>query len=87
MRKNFNTDRVLQWKLILEEYVPNIEYIKGEKNIAVDALSRLPNNGNHETTYDKTFTTETMSELYDTEELPEGTFPLSFNLIASYQRE
>ena len=32
-------------------------------------------------------TTETMSEIYDIEELPEGTFPLSFNLIDRYQRE
>ena len=29
--KNFSTDRVLRWMLIIEEYVPNIEYIKGEK--------------------------------------------------------
>ena len=28
-----------------------------------------------------------MSEIYDTEELSEGTFPLSFKLIYSYQRE
>ena len=38
--KNFNTDRVLRWRLILEEYGPYIEYIKVEKNIAADALSR-----------------------------------------------
>ena len=28
-----------------------------------------------------------MSEIYDIEELPEGTFPLSFNIIHRYQRE
>ena len=28
--KKINTDRVLRWRLILEEYVPDIEYIKGE---------------------------------------------------------
>ena len=28
-----------------------------------------------------------MSELYKIEELPEGTFPLSFNLLERYQRE
>ena len=33
------------------------------------------------------YRTETMSELYDIKELPEGTFPLSFNLIDRYQRE
>ena len=44
---------MLRWRLILEEYSPDIEYIKGEKNIAADALSRLPNNGNQETTHGK----------------------------------
>ena len=50
-------------------------------------LSRLSNNGNKETTYEATYTTETMLELYYIVELPEGTFPLSFNLIDRYQRE
>ena len=31
--KNFNIDIVLRWRLILEDYSPDIEYIKGEKNI------------------------------------------------------
>ena len=31
--KNFNTDNVLRWRLILEEYSPEIEYISGKKNI------------------------------------------------------
>ena len=48
--KNFNTNRVLIWRLILEEYGPDIEYIKGEKNIVADALSRFTLIGNQETT-------------------------------------
>ena len=39
--KNFNTDRVMRWRLILEEYGPNLKYIQGEKNVVADALSRL----------------------------------------------
>ena len=39
--KNFNTDRVMRWRLILEEFGPELKYIKGEKNIVADALSRL----------------------------------------------
>ena len=34
----FNTDRVLIWRLIIEEYGPYIEYIKGENKIFADAL-------------------------------------------------
>ena len=50
-------------------------------------LSQLPNNGNTVTTHDQMYTTETMLKLYNIEELPEGTFPLYFNLINSYQQE
>ena len=39
--KNFNTKRVMRWRLILEEYGPTLNYIKGEKNIVANALSRL----------------------------------------------
>jgi hypothetical protein len=39
--KNFNTERVLRWRLILEEYGPELRYIKGEHNIVADALSWL----------------------------------------------
>ena len=37
--KNFNNRRVLIWRIILITYGPDIEYIKGEKNIVADALS------------------------------------------------
>ena len=47
---NFNTDRILIWRLILEKYGQDIEYIKGDKNTASDSLSRPPLNGNQETT-------------------------------------
>ena len=43
-------DRALRWRLILEEYVPYIEYIRGKNNIVVDAISQLTNNGNQKTT-------------------------------------
>ena len=38
---NFNTDRVIRWRLIIEEYGPDLRYIEGPKNIVADALSRL----------------------------------------------
>ena len=34
-------DRVYRWRLLLEEYGPEIVYIKGEDNIVADAISRL----------------------------------------------
>ena len=37
----FNTDRVIRWRLLLEEYGPSIYYLKGKDNEAADAMSRL----------------------------------------------
>ena len=41
--KYFNIDCILLWILILEEYIPNIDYIPGNENLVADALSQLPN--------------------------------------------
>jgi hypothetical protein len=38
----FSTQRVLRWRLILEDYGVKFKYIKGETNTIADALSRLP---------------------------------------------
>ncbi|MGH7955257.1 MAG: reverse transcriptase/ribonuclease H family protein, partial [Gloeomargaritales cyanobacterium] len=36
------SNRVQRWFQLIDEYGPQIQYIKGEKNIVADALSRLP---------------------------------------------
>jgi hypothetical protein len=38
--KHFNSDRVMWWRLFIEEYSPDLRYIKGKLNIAADAMSR-----------------------------------------------
>ena len=47
----FNTNRVIIWGLLIEEYGLEIEYIQGKKNIVEEKLSRLRNNGNQKTTH------------------------------------
>ena len=87
--KNFNTERVMRWQLILEEYGPVLEYIKGENNVVADALSRLH--------IDKTPTNriETekptvsyLAEYYglDDVDLPNDAYPLKFSLIDKEQK-
>jgi hypothetical protein len=39
--KTFNSDRVMRWRLYIEEYSPDLQYIKGTHNVVADALSRL----------------------------------------------
>ena len=39
------SQRVMRWRLLLEEYGPEIEYIKCPKNVVADALSKLPKQG------------------------------------------
>jgi hypothetical protein len=39
--KHFDSDRVMRWRLYIEEYSPDLRYIKGTKNVAADALSCL----------------------------------------------
>jgi RNase H-like domain found in reverse transcriptase len=37
--KNFNTEQVMRWRLLLEEYILKLRYIKGENNIVANALN------------------------------------------------
>ena len=39
--KTFNTERVMRWRLIIEEFGPKLTYIKGSNNVVADALSRM----------------------------------------------
>ena len=41
VHKTFNTERVMRWRLIIEECGPKLTHIKGENNIVADALSRM----------------------------------------------
>ena len=36
----------MRWHLILEEFGPELKYIKGGNNVVADALSRLENSNN-----------------------------------------
>ena len=39
--KKLASARLIRWRMILEEFGPTFEHIKGENNVVADALSRL----------------------------------------------
>ena len=75
----------MRWQLYIEEYCPELVYIKGEKNIVADALSRLDIKYEH--MKEAYFTEEMHSFLYclSTEDLSESAFPLSYKVIGAGQ--
>jgi hypothetical protein len=56
------TDRVIRWRLLLEEYGATFEHVKGTKNIVADALSRL--DADFETVMEPHLTKPEMAQLF-----------------------
>ena len=74
----------MRWRLILEEYSPELIYVKGKNNVVVDALSRLDlKPATIEPSLDQ------MAELFglDDNELPANAFPLQYKAIAREQNK
>ena len=72
----------MRWQLLIEEFGPTIEYIKGPKNIVANALSRLdlvslPSNP------------QDTVDCYglDKDDLPSDTFPITYQLINHEQNK
>ena len=70
---------------MLEEYSPEIKYIKGPDDDAADALSRLPLIKSDVTESD--VTREQLAESYCVDQLDGDTFPLTYRMINKYQRK
>ena len=74
----------MRWRLILEEFGPDITHIKGEDNIVADAISRLPTTNQDQD--------ETRTESQGLEELEQlvfeetESFPLNLSLVRKTQQ-
>ena len=39
--EKLSSDRIIRWRLLLEEYGPEYKHVKGQNNVVADALSRM----------------------------------------------
>ena len=69
----------MRWRLILEEFGPELKYIKGENNVVAGALSRLEMSDNKEIL--------NISELYgyNDKDLPDSAYPICYHDISKAQ--
>jgi len=81
VHKHFNAERVVRWRLLLEEFGPKLTHVKGANDIVADALSRL------EMTEEELSAEAFANELANEEEdFPTG-HPLSYKEIAFRQKK
>jgi hypothetical protein len=81
-----STDRIIRWRLLIEENGPAFCHIKGEKNIVADALSRMEADFSIE--YDNQPTAYTMARSYvNKEEIKQTNFPMSPSVVKEHQKK
>ena len=79
--KNFNTEHIMQWHLIIEEFGLTIKYIKGPKNIVGDTVSHLKITSNMESL--------DMADCYGlhSDDFPDDAFLVSYSLLDCKQKK
>ena len=92
--KSLTSDRVMRWRLYIEEYSPDLQYIKGEDNHAADALSRLPMLFNkleqaHKVKHQEQMSMEIMAEHFAAtkkDKQQQVSMPVTYVLISTEQK-
>ena len=78
----YTSERVMRWRLLMEEFGPDIKYIKGKANSVADAISRLNYSGNSQDS-----SANPIVDLFIQEEEEEELFPMSLVQIAAAQED
>ena len=70
----------MRWRIILEEFGPELKYIKGENNVVADAIYHLDASVNKYIL--------NISELcgFDDNDLPDSAYPVHYHNIAKSQK-
>ena len=81
----------MRWRLIIEEYSPNLIYIKGQNNVAADALSRLAllQHFNKLENDPIKLNPDNNAELFSfgPNDLPSEAFPITLRTISAHQQK
>jgi hypothetical protein len=86
IHKAVKSERVLHWRLLMEDHSPDIHCVKGPENIVADAFSRSPASNDPE----KPYVMPSREELADhfAKDVEENwSFPVKITLIKSYQQQ
>ena len=81
------SQRVMRWRLLLEEYGPDIRHISGVENVVADAISRLPMAQNDENESSTSKIQRQMNEMFNLEqdESNDNGFPLQLSEVQRIQ--
>ena len=86
---NFNTQRVIRWQMVIEDFGPELAYIPGPTNVIADAISRLDrtNTRKEKQTNCNSFTKKSLelADLFTDNTISEEIYPLNFKLIQKEQ--
>jgi hypothetical protein len=86
IHNDLKSEQFLPWRLLMEEYNPDICYIKGPENTVADTLSHFPTTNDPEKPYVMP-SREELADCFaqDTEE--NWSFPISIGIIKSFQQQ
>ncbi len=84
--KKLASNRLIRWRMLVEEFGPEFQHVKGERNVVADALSRLDMEFKES---DERATDEIPVQLsyMNTAEAKSEEFPMSPKLIEKHQRK
>ena len=80
--KNFTSERVLRWHLLIEEYNPELRYVPGTTNVVADALSRIELTQDLHPPPTPKYLTECFG--YEDQDLDPLIFPLKYTNFLAY---
>ena len=77
----------MRWRLLIEEFGPELVYLQGKKNIVADALSRLEIEESEQPKDFEQLLINNVECFANDIKLPSTVFPVSFQLILKHQQE